>query len=130
MIDNIKPTINPPSLFNEVGIFSWDEWLNDVEDKLKSLGYRKYVQNLKHEDFTYWKTFYNDSNEKVYQVGVFFYDFRKYQEINGMPDKIAIQFECKLINTEDRIDLSVYKNITLQQFEEMSKTFYNVMKQF
>jgi len=39
------------------GSTSWDEWLSETETKLKELGYRRYVQNHKNEDFCYWKTF-------------------------------------------------------------------------
>ena len=102
----------------------WDKWQSDLEEKLKSLGYRKFIQNYKREDFTYWKTF-QENGEKIYQVGVLFYDFRKYDKNLN----ISIQYECMLLNT-DRIDFSVSKEIKLEEFESMSKTFYESMKQF
>jgi len=97
----------------------WDKWLEDVETYLKDNGYRKYNQGWKRENFAYWKSF------EGYQVGVFFYDFRKYDEEEG----ISIQYECMLIS-KVRIDLSVFKDIQLEEFEKMSEDFYQTMKKY
>lgn len=99
-------------------------WLEKTELKLKGLGYRKYHQNLKNEDFAYWKSF-SDGDKKIYQIGLFFYDYRKY-DINN----IGVQFEFMFIDSDNRIDLSVSDNISLEQFEEMGITFYNSMKKY
>jgi hypothetical protein len=78
--------LSPPLLVASVsGCTSWDEWLEKTELSLKDIGYRKYTQSIKNEDFAYWKTF------KGYQVGVFFYDFRKHQN----QFRIGVQFECR-----------------------------------
>lgn len=127
---NNNTSINPPLLIDSSNNFTtWNEWLAYVETNLKALNYTKFIQNLNNEDFAYWKTFYID-NEKAYQVGIFFYDFRKYQENYNTPERIAIQYECHLLNGEGRIDLSVFKNITLEEFEDMSKTFYDTMHKY
>jgi hypothetical protein len=102
--------------------FNWDAWLTEKETLLKELGYRKYIQHYKNEDFIYWKTF------EGYQVGVSFYDFRKYVS-HTHPDsnRIGIQYECMFIDCDCRIDLSVSKDMQLIDFECMAKEFYVAM---
>jgi len=67
----------PPVIVDNKTVDTWDDWLQQTEIQLQKLGYRKYYQKLKQEDFAYWKIFYNGS-EKIYQIGLYFYDFRKY----------------------------------------------------
>lgn len=117
--------INPPQVVKVRDYQTWDEWLSKVELALKELGYTKYQQNLKNEDFAYWKTI-RVNGEKAYQVGLLFYDFRKFDNFRGS-NRIGVQFECMPINTDSRVDLSVSKDITVQQFEEMAAAFYNTM---
>jgi hypothetical protein len=117
--------LNPPLLIVSVsGCTSWDEWLEKTETSLKEIGYRKYKQNLKHEDFAYWKKF------EGYQVGLFFYDFRKHQNEFNIPERIGVQFECMFTDIDERIDLSVSKDISLEQFEIMARTFHDAMFQY
>ena len=123
MTIEITTQLNPPLLISSVsGFTSWDEWLEKTELSLKELGYRKYTQSLKNEDFAYWKKF------KGYQVGIFFYDFRKYQ--NNIPEKISVQYQCMVNDIDSRIDLSVSKDISLDQFEIIAKTFVDAMFQY
>ena len=89
------------------GCTSWDEWLGKTELSLKELGYRKYKQNLKNEDFAYWKKY------EGYQVGLFFYDFRKHQNQFNIPERIGVQFECIFTDVDAGINLSVSKDISL-----------------
>ncbi len=117
-----------PRIFPELGFFSsWEEWLEHTEKELVSQGYVRYKQNLKREDFAYWKSFSEDG-KKIYQVGLLFYDFRKYQK--DMPERIGVQFECLLMDVEGRIDLSVSKDISLKQFEAISRTYYEAMVKY
>ena len=117
--------INYPLLVDSVSeCTSWDEWLEKNEASLKELGYRKYKQDVKKEDFAYWKAF------EGYQVGIFFYDFRKYQNQFNVPERIGVQFECMFTDIDARIDLSVSKDISLEQFEIMAKTFIDAMSQY
>jgi hypothetical protein len=104
----------------------WDAWLMEVEANLSKSGYRRYNQNLRSEDFAYWKTFYK-KEKKIYQVGILFYDFRKYGDLNV--HQISVQWQCILL-CDDRIDLSVSKEIEVAEFEEMAKTFYEAMSQY
>lgn len=128
MIDkstNVQLPLQPPLLIASVsGCTSWDEWLEKTELSLKEVGYRKYKQNLKNEDFAYWKNF------EGYQVGLLFYDFRKYQNQLNMPERIGVQYECMFTDVDARIDLSVSKDISLEQFEIMAKTFIDAMFQY
>lgn len=122
---NDKLPLNPPLLIASVsGCTSWDEWLEKTELLLKELGYKKYKQNLKNEDFAYWKKF------EGYQVGLFFYDFREYQNQFNIPERIGVQFECMFTDVDGRIDLSVSKDISLEKFEIMAKTFTDAMFQY
>lgn len=102
---------------------NWDEWLKNKEEQLTSKGYRKYHQNWKSEDFAYWKTFYNNDT-KLYMVGVFFYDWRKYPNANLNNNRISVLYECSLILTEDRVDLDISKNIDIEEFEKIAHSFF------
>jgi len=117
----------PLILFKKNEIKSWDQWLKEVEVQLKLRGYRKFNQNLHHEDFAYWKIIY-DGNRELYQIGVFFYDFRKYSTTDPRANKIQLEFECMLLNTNSRIELVVEKELNIEDFEDMSKDFYDSMK--
>ena len=126
---NVQLPLQPPLLIADVsGSTSWNEWLLETETKLKELGYRKYVQNHKNEDFCYWKTFKN-GEDKIYQIGILFYDFRKYADCDPNANRIGIMYECMILS-DDRIDMCVSKNIHLNEFELMSKTFYEAMSQY
>lgn len=121
--------LQPPLLIADVsGSTSWDEWLSETETKLKEIGYRRYVQNHKNEDFCYWKTFKN-GEDKIYQIGILFYDFRKYVDRNPYANRIGLMLECMILG-EDRIDMCVSKKIDLVEFEKMAKTFYEAMSQY
>ena len=127
--ENLITPLNPPLLIADVsGSTSWDEWLSETELKLKELGYRRYVQNHKNEDFCYWKTFKN-GDDKIYQIGLLFYDFRKYADRDPFANRIGVMYQCRLL-CDDRIDMCVSKNIDLNEFELMSKTFYEAMSQY
>lgn len=103
-----------------------DEQLELVESKLKDVGYKKYIQKLKNEDFSYFKTYFSeDGEEKKYQIGVLFYDFRKALYFEPC---ITAQYWCLLFDSDGRVDLTVSKDISLEKFESMSDDFYNSMK--
>lgn len=122
--------INKPNLFSEnKEIQDWDEWLSATEAKLKESGYGRYVQNHKNEDFAYWKTMKN-GEEVTHQIGILFYDSRKYKDVDPFSDKIGIQFETMFCRIDHRIDMCVSKDITLAEYEEMSEHFYNSMLKF
>lgn len=107
--------------------FITDEWLSQMELKLKERGYHRYVQNYKREDFAYWKTFKNGENN-IYQIGILFYDWRKYDVIDS--GRIGILYECMLCG-DGRVDMTVSKDdIDLIEFEKMSKTFYETMSKY
>lgn len=126
---NINLPLQPPLLIADVsGSTSWDEWLSETETKLKEIGYGRHVQNYKNEDFCYWKTFKN-GEDKIFQIGILFYDFRKYADRDPYANRIGIMYECMVL-CEDRIDMCVSKNIDLFEFEKMSQTFYEAMSQY
>lgn len=105
----------------------WDEWLEKTENKLNEIGYEKYNQNHKREDFAYWKPFYR-KDDKVYQIGIFFYDFRKYRHHDTAANYISVAYECMLLGNGNRIVLEVEKgDMTVLKFEEMGKDFYYSM---
>ena len=126
---NIDLPLQPPLLITDVsGSTSWDEWLSETETKLKEIGYKRYVQNHKNEDFCYWKTFKN-GEDKIYQISILFYDFRKYADRDPYANRIGIMYECMVLG-DDRIDMCVSKNIDLVEFENMAQTFYKAMSQY
>jgi len=106
----------------------WDDWLLTLDTEIKESGYKKYHQNLQREDFSYFKTFYK-GEEKIYQIGVLVYDFRKYMHFNPSANYIGIQYECMLIG-DNRIDMSVCNPISLATFEEMALAFYERMNKY
>jgi hypothetical protein len=103
--------------------FDWDNWLKEKEKFLEESGYIRYNEHLKGEDFVYWKNFIDENEEKIYQIGVLFFDFRDKYNLN----RIDIEYECRLI-CDDCISLSVHKDIFITSFEIMSSDFYKVMK--
>ncbi len=124
-IINVKP---PLEKYINGKIMDWDSWLSEFETNLKELGYRKFVQNYKNEDFCYWKTFKN-GEDKIYQLGVLFYDFRKYTDRDPGANRIGIMYRCMMLGN-DRIDMDVSMEIDLPEFELMAKSFYEVMSSY
>lgn len=117
----------PPLILDSKEHESWDHWLELTEIALKAEGYRRYNnENYKREDFVYWKSFKIDG-EKAYQIGVLFYDFRKYIDTDPNANHIGIQYECMLLELNGRVDMSVSADISLTAFERMSQQFYNSM---
>lgn len=125
-----KNLIDILDLTNEPDIISmnidWEDWLSALDKKVTEIGYRKYNQSHKGENFAYWKSFYDDKEEekKIYQIGILVYDFRQYEKAKGSGFyRISTQYECMLIG-DDRIDLIVSKKMPIEDFEVMAKSFY------
>jgi hypothetical protein len=100
------------------------QYLNELDKYLTELGFKKYHQNHKQEDFAYWKK-YDDK----YQIGLLVYDFTKYDQYN-LKKKVRIQFEAMPIDINGRCDLTVSKEIELPEFEKMAKVFYEAMIEY
>lgn len=102
-----------------------NETINNYIKRFESLGYTNYPnQVFKNEHHRLWKSFYiND--EKVFQIGILIYDYSRYTFSN----QVGFQYECLLIGDE-RIDLSVSKNIDINKFEEIAFDFYEAMKKY
>lgn len=111
-----------------IGSTTWDEWLAAVDAMLQKRGYRKYHQDYRSADYTYWKT-YSAGEDKLYMVGIGFYDQRKYTHIDHNADYVGVQFECMILG-DDRIDMSVSKDVALKEFEGMAMKFYGAMKEY
>lgn len=99
----------------------------EFKDYLKSLGYVKYVQNFKREDYLYWKSF--ERTERGiggYSVGFAFYDFSKYPQCKDeFPISISYEFMLGNNSDVDRLDLTISDNrISAEQFEKFCKNFY------
>jgi len=121
-------TNKPSIIFKEdKNIECYDEWLYSTEKRLIESGYTRYNQNYKSSDFQYFKNFYV-GGKKVYQIGVIFYDFRKFSQQANVPEHISVSFDCLLCDIDGRIDLSIsYNDIMLEIFESMSTDFYKCM---
>ena len=66
----------------------WSLYLENLDTYMKSIGYSKYKQNFKSEDFAYWKSYNNK-----YQIGLLVYDWRKFPRYD-LEKKVSISFEC------------------------------------
>lgn len=100
------------------------QWIDKYEKKYLDMGYHKYIQHYKSEDFAYWKTF-REGDMKLYQTGILIYDFTKYGE-----NRIGTQYECMILG-DNRIDLTVCDHtIEIEGFEIMARTFYEAMKHY
>lgn len=107
---------------------SIDEKVDSLTSKLEELGYSKYVQVLKNEDYSYFKTYVSEDGVKKYQIGLLFYDFRKYDKFDS--DIVSVQYWCLLFDADGRVDLTVSKDISLTEFEAMAESFYKSMKEY
>jgi hypothetical protein len=103
--------------------------LLEFEQKLKDKGYRKFIQNYKNENFAYWKSVNDENGKKLYTVGLLFYDWREHQGRFNIPETIGIQYECMTIGS-DRVDMSVSKDIPIEEFESMCEHFYKSIKEY
>jgi len=117
-------TGNKPFLrLNINGNIDWDRWLSDLDKYMLKSGYKQYNQNLKGENFAYWKTF-----EDSYQVGLYIFDFREFENHINIVSKVSFSFECSF--NDCRIELTVVEKIDLHEFEEMAKVFYDSMEKY
>lgn len=99
--------------------------LADFEISLIRAGYKKSGSTHKNEDYGYYKSV--KFGEIGYQMSVLIYDWTKYPQ--HISDDIGISLNCYILSDKyERIDLLVTKeDMTLEQFEDYSKTFYNKM---
>ena len=94
----------------------------EYEKHLVKKGYKKYNQKIAKETFAYWKSY-----KGKYQIGVRFYDFSKYKDIN-LPD-YQISFVCMLLDRDGSLDLtSSSDGVSIQEFEKTSEMFFNTFK--
>jgi hypothetical protein len=106
---------------------NWDKWIEDLHKNIIKSGYQKFNQNHRREDFSYWKNFKDDNNNKIYQIGVLVYDYRKFMTPEDYScNRIGIAFNC-LLFSEGRIEMEVSEDISLDKFEEMALSFYKTM---
>lgn len=106
-------------------IVDWDKYLIDIDKEFKIKGYKKFNQNYKSEDYSYWKTVKDEDGNKLYQVGLLIYDFRKYVGRHH----ISIAY-CCILFSEGRIELNVSEKINVDKFEEMALYFYQTMANY
>jgi len=109
------------SIQNTTNISDWDKYLSDLDKYLKGLGFGKYNQTSKGEDYAYWI-----SHGDQYQVGILVYDWRKHLK-HTAEKKVSLLFECMLTGISGRCYMVVSKEIELPEFEKMSETFYESM---
>ena len=67
---------------------------------------------------------------KVIKLVYFSMILEKHQNQFNIPERIGVQFECMFTDIDARIDLSVSKDISLEHFEIMAKTFIDAMAQY
>ena len=113
--------IKLPNLIKDDKSKDIDEWLFNSQNSLKEMGYNKHIQNLKKEDFGYFKSFYFKDKLR-YQIGILFYDYRKYNENN----RISIQYEL----ISDYFYSSIWKDIDIKEVEEIFEKIYSTYTGF
>lgn len=107
-----------------------EEWQQATEDRLKKIGYARYNQQLKGSDFQYFKTIW-DNDEKIYTIGVLFYDWQKYKDKLANPEhaiRIGIQYECSFI-CDDNVWLSISSDkCSIEKYQEICENVYHTLK--
>ena len=104
---------------------TWDEWLAAAEDALKKRGYTRYKNHSERSDFSYYKTFYS-GDKKLYQVGLLFYDFRKFKNQDVNSDRIGVGFRSYII-CDNSVSMTFSGDISVEEFEELARVFYFTM---
>jgi hypothetical protein len=104
--------------------------MEDLDDNIKKLiaelnesGYQRALIPMRDSKYSYWKMFYNESHDKIYQIGYLFVNNFNYGMINTVPEFTFTQ-ECHLIG-DYNIFLSNNRPLTVYGFEEMALDFYN-----
>ncbi len=106
------------------------------EKQLIELGYKKYSQNFKKGNYTYWKSFEREVDKYGdkfggYQLGFTFYDFSKFAEHFSDSTPIHINYNFVLGSSYgvDRLDLSITDDsMSIDKFEKFSQEFYHFWK--
>lgn len=96
----------------------WDDLLEIVEHALQERGYKRFSQRLGREDFTYWKSF------EGYQIGIKFYDFRKYFRVDPEAENISITFSVRPGLEDGYLFLDASIPLTIDQLEKLAEEFY------
>lgn len=122
----IRPHVAP---YTALGTTNWAAWLADFEANLHASGYRRYRQLFKKADFAWWKSF-GTARQRLYQVGVLFYDFRLFNHRNADLDRIGIEYVCLLCGTNERVELMSGQGMDIPGFEAMAKAFYQAVQPF
>ena len=119
---------NIPNIFpNDNDFTSWNEWLEYVEQRLNNRGYHRSFGHFQ-SDFTYWKSF-KINGKKAYQIGVNFYDWVKVSRVNSPMHRIAVSFTIMPL-LENRFDLEISKDLTIEKVEVIAVDFYKMIKVF
>lgn len=102
------------------------------ENQLIELGYRKYCQNFKNSDYTFWKSLEKQTDEDGdkfggYQIGFSFYDFTKFhQYIDDTPIHINYTFLLGQDVGVDRLEFTITDDsMSIEKFEQFCNEFYH-----
>lgn len=103
---------------------TWDELLEIVENTLQNRGYKRFSQRLGREDFTYWKSF------EGYQIGIKFYDFRKYIAHEPEADSISVMFTIVPLRDDGRVELEISIPLTVEKVESLAEEFFSFTQKY
>lgn len=95
------------------------QFVLDIEAK----GYFKKEGSYKNEDYSFWKTFENHTQEKIYQIALLIFK----ANLNSKEEYMVIQYELLFQNTSvaQLLGLTVCdENINVTQFERMAISLY------
>lgn len=108
--------------------------------ELEHLGYKRYRQNFKSEEFAYWKSCHDhvdEDGDKIvkYTHGFLFYDHSKYPGVPKLdhwsvePYMLVGNSFCEKMGI-NRCDLAISmggKDICVETFEKMCEDFFNLI---
>jgi hypothetical protein len=98
------------------------------EQELILKGYKKYNQDFKNSDYTYWKSFHKESNltddeNPGFQIGFPFYDLTPFDAKNKI--HVACYFTLGNTTKIDRLDVEINDDrMTIEKFEKFCEDFY------
>lgn len=100
----------------------------EFEKTLIDKGYIKYNETLNGQEYTFWKTIYEDEKDEYgdkvfkYMIGYDKFDFSKYNSYNGLP--ISFQQKCYITDSLYGERVKMTKTIGIDKFESYCADYY------
>lgn len=98
---------------------SWEDWLSKTENFLKEKRYKKYIQDISGEDFSYSRNI----DDKFLSIFLF-YDFTRYNSLG----KFSVQYLCMAMPLDSTFKMEIGGNFDLIEYEKMGSMFCDKFK--